>query len=41
MWNDKHIKEREGIEKGSHNNNILANLSNFYPIQKIEKNIYL
>nr|QDY51817.1 methyltransferase FkbM domain protein [Mimiviridae sp. ChoanoV1] len=40
MWNDEHIKDRQGIENGSHNKNILDNLSNFYPIQKLEKNIY-
>jgi FkbM family methyltransferase len=40
VWNDKHIKERNGIENGSHNINILNHLNDFYPIQKIEKNIY-
>lgn len=40
MWNDIHIKERDGIENGSHNKNILFYLSNFFPIQKIERNIY-
>ena len=40
VWNDIHLKERNGIENGSHNKNILDNLKNFYPIQKIEKNIY-
>lgn len=40
VWNESHIKERNGIENGSHNINILKHLNNFNPIQKIEKNIY-
>lgn len=40
LWNDNHAKERNPFINSSHNKNILKLLTDFYPIQKIEKNIY-
>jgi FkbM family methyltransferase len=42
MWNDEHFIDKNEIIKNnySHNKHILQNLNEFYPIQKIEKNIY-
>ena len=44
MWNDEHFKQRHRLNlKGSHNERIMTQIKNinknFYPIQKIEKNI--
>jgi FkbM family methyltransferase len=40
VWNDLHLPYKNAIINGSHNKNIVQKLYNFYPIQKIEKNIF-
>ena len=40
MWTDKHYTKRTGNENVEYNKTILTYLSLFYPIQKIEKNVY-
>ena len=40
LWNDDHAKQRNPAVNNSHNKNVLQLLDNFFPIQKIEKNIY-
>ena len=40
MWSDKHAEQRMKIKNSKHNEKILKHLNNFYPIQKIEKNVF-
>jgi hypothetical protein len=40
MWTDKHYTERTGNKYVEYNKKILSYLKLFYPIQKIEKNVY-
>ena len=40
MWNDEHLKDRGYDKTSSHNKLILNELKNFYPIQKMEKNVF-
>jgi len=40
MWTDKHYTERTGNKNVKYNKIILKHLNSFYPIKKIEKNVY-
>ena len=40
VWSDQHYEKRSHNKNVKYNKKILDNLSDFYPIQKIEKNYY-